>query len=282
MSLDLRDVLEKGGLVIAHRGARSIAPENSLAAGAKGLAACARMWEIDVRLTRDRELVVTHDATLDRVSDVQSRFPLRSPWYVHDFTLKELKTLDCGRWFNVSDPFGQIAAGAVSGEEMAGYEGQRLPSLEEAILFTVANDWLVNIEIKDLEGFPGHDRIVEKVVGLVRSLHATERVLLSSFNLEYLARIRKLDRDIATGVLLKRYHPDPLHLLLELNASTFNPARPAFRPWQVARLKKRGLGTLVWVVNRKTLGYALVKMGVNGIFTDFPQRFASKHGFRPT
>ncbi len=84
---------------IAHRGARSLAPENTLAAARKALDAGADMWELDVCLSRDGELVVIHDSTLKRTSNVQEVFPLRRPYHVHDFTLEELHRLDFGSWY---------------------------------------------------------------------------------------------------------------------------------------------------------------------------------------
>ncbi len=176
-----------------------------------------RMWEIDVRMSRDGELVVVHDPDLKRTSDAQSKFPGRSPWLVDDFTLSELKSLDFGSWFTKADPFGQIAAGDIPPSDLAKYSGEPLPTLEEAILFTIHNDWLLNIEIKDLSGRPGHESIVEKVVGLVSSLGAAEKVLISSFNHFYLcAHQKRLDRNIRTGVLVNSFQPDPVGLMLEL------------------------------------------------------------------
>ncbi|MEM5790386.1 MAG: glycerophosphodiester phosphodiesterase family protein, partial [Syntrophobacteraceae bacterium] len=71
-------------LNIAHRGARSLAPENTLAAARKALMLGAHMWELDVRLSRDGHLVVIHDATLDRTSNAAELFPDRAPWRVEE------------------------------------------------------------------------------------------------------------------------------------------------------------------------------------------------------
>ena len=103
------------------------------------------------------------------------------------------------------------------------YAGEPVVTLEEAILFTIRNDWLLNIEIKDLSGSPGHESIVEKVAGLVRSLGAVEKVLVSSFNYHYLTLIRKFDRDIKTGVLANSFQSDAVELMIELGAFAYNP-----------------------------------------------------------
>ena len=282
MSQDIVNAIRKRRLIAAHRGARSLAPENTLAAARLALAAGARMWEIDVRMSRDGEIVLIHDPNLERTSDAPGKFPGRSPRLVRDFTFDELKTLDFGSWFRESDPFGQIAAGKISPIDLAAYSGEPVVTLEEAILFTIRNDWLLNIEIKDLSGSPGHEAIVEQVVILVRSMGAVENVLVSSFNHDYLARIRRLDRDMSTGVLVNSFQSDPVTLMLDLNAVTYNPGWRAVRPRQIRRLKQKGFGVLVWVLNKPWLAQALFAMGADGIFTDFPQRFCEDRSQSPS
>ena len=95
-------------LNIAHRGASSLAPENTLAAARKALDLGADMWELDVQMTADGELVILHDNTLKRTSNVETIFPVRRPWRVHQFNLNEIRQLDFGSWFEEQDPFGQV------------------------------------------------------------------------------------------------------------------------------------------------------------------------------
>ncbi|KOG86166.1 glycerophosphodiester phosphodiesterase, partial [Streptomyces varsoviensis] len=86
-------------LVIGHRGSPVSAPENTLAS----VDAAARLgitWvENDVQRTKDGALVVLHDTTLSRTTDVEQRYPNRSPWRVADFTLAEIERLDAGSWY---------------------------------------------------------------------------------------------------------------------------------------------------------------------------------------
>lgn len=104
-------------LNIAHRGARSLAPENTMLAARKAFEIGASGWELDVAMTSDHELVVIHDDTLERTSDAAQVFPDRDPWSVVDFSMAELRRLDFGAWFVRTDPFGQIAAGMISPAE---------------------------------------------------------------------------------------------------------------------------------------------------------------------
>ena len=88
-----------GVLNIAHRGARAFAPENTLAAFEKSKTFGCQMFEMDVRLSKDGELVVYHDEQLTRCTDIKAKFPGRSSYYVRDFTYDELRTLDAGSWY---------------------------------------------------------------------------------------------------------------------------------------------------------------------------------------
>ncbi len=274
MAEDILSAVRKGRMIVAHRGARSVAPENTMAAARRALELSAGMWELDVRLTRDGHAVVIHDPTLERTSDAPLRFPARSPWRIREFTLGELQSLDFGSWFLGDDPFGQIAKGAVSGSQLSLYRGERVLTLEDALAFTVQNHWLVNVEIKDLAGLPGEEKIAARVAALMVAAGARERVLVSSFNHRFLAEIKKLDEHIHTGVLVGSPPADPVGLMRSLGASTYHPALRALRPGHVRRLKKAGFPVLAWVVNKAAVARCLMKCGIDGVFTDFVQKFS--------
>jgi glycerophosphoryl diester phosphodiesterase len=261
-------------LNIAHRGARSLAPENTIAAARKALDLGADMCELDVQMTADGELVVLHDDTLQRTSNVKDVFPHRQPWLVREFRLDEIRLLDAGSWFKEQDPFGQVAAGVVNESDLASYLQKSVPTLREALSFTLEHDWRVNLEIKDLSGNPKHVQVVEKVVALVEDLGMVASVLISSFNRNYLAQVREAHPHIATGVLVSKPHPQPDTLLRQLGAQAYHPRTTAFRPADIALLNRQDCQVHVWNVNDLKTMQRLVKAGVNGIFTDFPQLLA--------
>lgn len=269
--LTLFDSLTDRVLNIAHRGARSLAPENTLAAARKALECCADMWELDVMMTACGELVIHHDDSLDRTSNARELHPGRRPWRVRDFTLEELRRLDFGSWFAREDPFGSIGSGAVSLSEAESFIGEPVLTLSEALEFTKRAGWLVNVEMKDLTGAPGHDVIVEKTVACIEKLKMEGRVLLSSFNHSYLLRAKALNPGIAAGALVKSLQADPLGLLRGLNAEAYHPRDGAFRLEDLPLLRKEGRRALVWVVNEENRMRELIRAGVDGIFTDFPQ-----------
>lgn len=259
---------------IAHRGARSLAPENTLAAAEKAVEAGADMWELDVGMTADGQLVVIHDNTLTRTSNARSIYPERSPWLVHDFTLEELLRLDFGGWFGEQDPFGQIAACRISVDTVKSYRGEKLPTLRQALEFTLANDWLVNVEIKDLSGAVGDAMIVEQVVALVAELGAVERVIVSSFNEDYLRRAKLADRRIVTGWLVAARQANVVETLRRLGAHNYHPRIGALEMADIPSLQAQGFQVLVWGENDMEAMKALIAAGADGIFTDFPQVLA--------
>ncbi len=133
--------------VIAHRGASAYAPENTVPAFELAAEQGAEFVEIDIQLTSDGEIVVLHDVTLDRTTDVEDVFPDRSRpdpddedqvphWWVDDFTIDELRRLDAGSWF---------------GDEFA---GTRIPTFDETIEALRGRSGIF-IEIKSPERYPG-------------------------------------------------------------------------------------------------------------------------------
>jgi glycerophosphoryl diester phosphodiesterase len=268
----LNKLAEVSTLNVAHRGARSLAPENTLPAALKALETGADLWELDVAMTAEGEPIVIHDQSLHRTSNAEQVFPSRRPWWVHEFSLEEIRCLDFGSWFEKTDPFGQIAVGMVSEGELRSYRGEPAPTLREALEFTLAHDWYVNIEIKDVSDSPSHNEIVENVVKVIESLKMADRVLISSFNHSCLKQVKAISPMIPTGVLVNRRRAELLRLVQDLRADAYLPRISALGPADVGRLREKGIPVLVWVVNDQATMRSLIKTGVSGIFTDFPQR----------
>lgn len=262
-------------LVIAHRGARGHAPENTLEAATLGHAVGADLWELDVNYSSDGQLVVMHDDTLVRTTNVQHLFPSRPSYRVCDFTLAELKTLDAGSWYAKRDPFGRIAAEEVT----ECHAGLRVPTLEEALKLTRELDWAVNVEIKDHAHLTGHTTVTEAVVTLIRRLDMVERVILSSFQHQYLRESRVLLSTLPTGALVETVRPsDPVTLCQELGAVAYHPDRLILTPGDTAALREAGIAVNVWTVNDMDEAGRLISEGVTGIITDFPAACLSMLG----
>jgi glycerophosphoryl diester phosphodiesterase len=288
-------------LNIAHRGARSLAPENTLAAARAALAVGADMWELDVSLTADGELVVLHDDTLVRTTNVEQLFPERSPWFISDFTLAEIKQLDTGGPFVAKDPFEQIGAGHLSRADVESLDGEPIPTLREALLFTRNHNWRVNVEIKPLlpprHTFP----LAERVAALISELEMDEQVLVSSFVPLYLKQIKERSPAIETAVLTEGPMPlgeqqkyeqlgielspllyfdgtDPVSFLAALGSQIYHPYYAMLTDIGIKELRQAGLEVNLWTVNDRTHMARLVKAGVTGIITDFPQALSQVLG----
>jgi glycerophosphoryl diester phosphodiesterase len=258
-------------LNIAHRGARSIAPENTLLAAQKAVEIGADLWEMDVAMTADGEIVVIHDDTLERTSNAAEFYPDRRPWKVETFTLNELRRLDFGSWFLKTDPFKQIASGAISQDDRQQFAGLPIPTLEEALLFTRNHSWRINIEIKDLTGKPGDQEVVEKVVKIVHGIGMEPSTIISSFNHAYLRRVKLAQRQIRTAALVEDPALDPVQLLVDLKAQAYNPSLDTLKVEQIRQVRSAGFDVFVWTVNDQAVMELLIEAGVSGLFTDFPQ-----------
>lgn len=261
-------------LNIAHAGGRSLAPENTIAAAKKALEVGADMWELDVAVTRDEELILFHDDSLTRTTDAASRFPDRAPWIFTTFAFEEIRTLDAGSWFVETDPFGEIAAGMVKPEELASYRGERIPTLREALLFTKKNRFQVNIELKRLpapmEDFP----VVERVLSLIDRLDVADYVTISSFNHNWLRQVEAQWPTIEVQALVG-YPYDAPNAWDNFHFKTYNVCAKRTDAAEIRMLRAKGLGVNVWTVNEEHDMVRFITAGATGLFTDFPHRLSA-------
>ena len=247
-----------------------------------------------MNLTADGELVVLHDDTLVRTTNVEALYPERSPWLISDFTLAEIKQLDTGGPFVTKDPFEQIGAGVVSKAEAESLRGESIPTLREALLFTRNHDWRVNVEVKPLLP-PRHTYpIAEHVVRLIIDMAMLEQVLVSSFIPLYLQQVRELSAAIETAVLSEGPMPlgerlkyeqmgielnpllyfdgtDPVSYLAALKSRVYHPYYTMLADNEISALQQAGFTINLWTVNDQAHMTRLINAGVNGIITDFPQ-----------
>ncbi len=259
--------------VIAHRGARSIAPENTLAAARKALEVGADLWETDVAVTADEELILFHDDSLKRTTNVEEVFPDRAPWTFTTFKLREIRSLDAGSWFIDEDPFGQVAAGAVSPEEAESYRGEKVPTLEEALEFTRDAGWTVNLELKRLphpmEDFP----VVRRVLELIRRVGIPlEEVVISSFVHRWLREVHALEPRIEIQALIGYFTSKPIDWRYVGEFHTYNSRDMLTPPEKVHELVEKGEEINIFTVNDVEEARKYIEAGVSGLFTDFPQR----------
>ncbi len=258
-------------LNIAHRGACSLAPENTLAAARKALEVGADMWELDVAVTADGELIVFHDDSLARTTDAPTRFPDRTPWTFTTFTLAEIQTLDAGSWFVETDPFGQIAVGAVSPAEQRAYHGEKVLTLREALLFTQEMNWCVNVELKwlpsPLKDFP----VAKQVLTLINELKIDkDRLAISSFDHNWLRKIQTQQPEIEVQALLGYGGTEPL-AWGDLEFKSYNARYTQVDEKQIRALQEKDIPVNLWIVDEEKDMRRFIAAEAAGLITNFPQ-----------
>lgn len=258
-------------LNIAHRGARSIAPENTIIAARKAYEAGADMWELDTTMLKDGELIIMHDDTFQRTTNITDVFPDRAVHPVTTFTSQEVAQLEAGSFYVKTDPFGQIAAGNIAPDDRMSYLTESIPTLEQALLFTKDMQWQVNVEIKPMPKASDHGAFVNKVVTLIQSLDMESQVLISSFNHDYLTLCRQLSPSIKTGWLTVVGHCLNRNKVKQSGAYAYHPASIALQKGVIRRYQQKGIAVNIWTVNKTADMQKLINWGVDGIITDFPQ-----------
>lgn len=267
-------------LVWGHRGARSLAAENTLRAMRLAYESGADGWEFDVQLTRDGKLIVLHDLNLLRTTNagihplfVANGLPL--PWR---FSLAEIKQLSADvfprrlcpphyaekPWLDLPD---------VLPDDI------RVPTLEEVLDMARSLSMWLNIEIKDIfRAVPAElaESVVERVHQLVVSKGMKNQVILSSFNHDYMAESKKLDPDILTGLLTAhRFKEDPLELLRRFKADAWHPGFLCLDKNIVRNVRAGGFAVNPYTVNDAGCMRKLAEWGVTGLVTDNPQNVPS-------
>lgn len=252
----LRPGPARGVLNIAHRGASEAAPENTLAALRRAIAADADLVEVDVQRTADGVPVLMHDTTLARTTDVRRRFPHRAPWRVADFRHDEIRTLDAGGW---KSPV---------------FAGERVPTLEEALDVLRPSATGLLAELKAPELYPG---IVADVAALVGAAPgsadqvAAGRLVVQSFDVPAMKDLKTRAPWLPVGLLGA---PARANLpALASWADQVNPRHSAVDAAYVAEVHRLGMGCLVWTVNRRAAMRRALRLGVDGVITNRPEVF---------
>jgi Glycerophosphoryl diester phosphodiesterase len=260
--------------IIAHRGARSLAPENTLVAARKAHALGADLWETDVAVSADDRLFLMHDDAMMRTTDVADRFPDRVPAPFSTYTLAEIRLLDAGSWFERDDPFEQVAAGAVERSELSGYIGEKVPTLREAFELTLELDWLLNLELKAQPRPKDAFDVVGAVLALADEVGiGPDHLLFSSAQHAWLKAVKQRRPDFEVQAILGLFPEDPIDFS-DPFFDTFNPRITRLSIEQIEEQLALGTRLNPYTVNDPEAISRLVEIGITGLITDFPQRGA--------
>lgn len=239
----------KRPLNIGHRGARALAPENTLAGLRAGIQAGADGVEFDVQRTRDGHLVLFHDDDLARITGVRG--------LVVKNTLAQLRELNAGGYFGPQ------------------YADEMIPTLDEAI-DSLPRDCFLNIEAKRKKLLS--DGLEAGIAEAVRRHNLYDRVIVSSFNPAALWRVGRRDRRISLGLLYETGMPFLLdsgwpRTFLRLGA--LHPSWGMVTPEFVQETHARGQRVFTWTVNEPEDMQLMIDAGVDGIITDRPDLLAA-------
>ncbi len=261
---------------IAHRGARSLAPENTLVAARKAHALGADLWETDVAVSADGQLFLMHDDSMMRTTDVAAKYPDRVPAPFSTYTLAEIRSLDAGSSFARDDPFGQIAAGAVGQDELASYVGEPVPTLREAFALTLELGWRMNLELKAQPKPNDAFDVVRAVLALADEVGiGPDHLLFSSAQHAWLKAVRERGPEFEVQALLGLFPDDPIDFG-DPFFDTFNPRISRVSIDQLEEQLALGKRLNPYTVNDPDEISRLVEIGITGLITDFPQRVARR------
>ena len=230
---------------IAHRGASGSAPENTLVAFKKAIKIGVDAVELDLHGTADGEVVVIHDSSLDRTTNLRGN--------VNQAALETIKRADAGGWF------------------AAEFAGEPIPTLEEA-LECIAQETIAVLEIKD-------PLIAEAVVAKIHETDTLELTVVISFHTTVLQTIRALEPRIPTGWLIGNHnkHLSPIHLCQQfgqLGSSLLNVNHQLITAEFAYEVRRRGITLWCWTVDDIPRMQEMKEFGVQGITSNYPQRFA--------
>lgn len=230
-------------LIIAHRGAKGEAPENTMAAFELALQQGCDAFELDIHLSLDREIMVIHDDTVSRTTNGNG--------FVKYLTMADLQQLDAGSWFDSS------------------YQGESIPTLRE--VFELAPGHLmINVEIKGgtCEG------IEEKLVALLEEYDMYDQVIVSSFHFDSLRTLERLNSKVKTGLLYAQNfaRPELLPNTAGVNAFSLHPYFIHIEEADFRSVQNEGLQMYAWTVNEEKVMTKLIEKGIDGIITDYPGR----------
>ena len=245
-------------LVHGHRGARAVLPENTLPAFEYAIKTGVDAIELDVAVTRDNVLVVSHDPVLNpRICLAPGGSSV-----IRELTLKELRRWDCGSLRNPLFPEQRLDPGA------------RVPTLDEVLDLASRGDFQFNIETKISPEKPRYTPPPEDFARLL--LEAIERhklqsrVIVQSFDFRTLHAIQRMAPEIRLAALYASWPRDFVSISREAGASIVSPNYRLVTQKKVRTAHDAGLQVVPWTANKPKIWDRLIKAGVDGIITDDP------------
>lgn len=228
----------------AHRGASGYAPENTLEAFALAVEQKADGVELDVQLSKDGEIVVIHDETINRVSGQQG--------FVKDFTLEELRKLNVNR-------------------TIPGYREVSIPTLKEVYELLKETGLIINVELKS--SIIWYSQIEEKVLALTKEMGMEEKVIYSSFNHYSIKKIKTMEPEAQTGILYSDVLCGIADYCKSVGADALHPLYcHRFMKSVFEEYLESGIPLHVWTVNEKEDMEFFIQKKIDAVITNYPDK----------
>jgi glycerophosphoryl diester phosphodiesterase len=229
--------------IIAHRGFSGIAPENTLIAFQKAIDVGADYFELDVHKSKDNELIVIHDESVDKTSS-NGRTGI-----VADLNYDELKDIKVGYSSKFKDTF----------------KDEKIPTLKEA-LEMAKGKIKVCIEIKVLG-------IAEEVLKTIREVGVKDQVIIFCFSYEVLEKIREMNKTIPILYLEGESNTETIKKALAINANAIGlGSKSTLSKKYIEEANKQGIEVWRWTVDDVDEMKQLIEIGINGLITNYPDK----------
>ncbi|KIL49035.1 hypothetical protein KP77_22460 [Jeotgalibacillus alimentarius] len=225
--------------VFAHRGSSGTYPENTMLAFKKAEKTGCYGLEFDVHMTKDREVVVIHDETVNRTTNGRGA--------IKDLTLDEIKKL-------------YIKSGWLRKE--------KIPSLDEVLEWAKSNEMLINIELKNDKIF--YEGLEELVVQKVANHQLQDRIIYSTFNHESVKILKKIT-SCEVAALYSRKGINPVLLAQSLNADAIHANFRVMTPQLMRDCQQHGIPVRLYTLNKPALIQKWLNEGLSGVITDYPE-----------
>ena len=230
--------------IFAHRGSAGTHPENTMAAFKEAERIGADGIELDVHITKDNQIAVIHDKTVDRTTNGTGD--------VSSLTMEELKKLDAGSHFS---------------EE---FHNENVPALTEVLSWMQGNALKLNIELKNVTvDYPGFE---ERLLEEVQRFGLKNRIFFSSFNHEALKKIHDLDPGMECAILYLEKLYKPWDYAKSLGAKGLHPHHPNTSEVMIKEAQRQGFPVRVYTVNDENTMEKFVRAGCAAIITDYPEK----------
>lgn len=245
-------------LVHGHRGARAMRPENTLPAFRYAIAAGADVLELDMAVTKDNVVVVSHDPFLNpRICQGPGGSNV-----IRELTLSQLQEWDCGSLRNPDFPTQEPAPGA------------RVPTLEQVFDLASTGAFQFNIETKIFKDKPNltppPDEFAKLVVDTVRKYRLEDRVIVQSFDYRTLREVKKIAPEIRLSALYAAGIRNFVDIARDGGADIVSPHYLLVSRRRVDEAHRAGIQVIPWTANRPRDWDRLIKARVDAIITDDP------------